>query len=251
MNSLKFAPPALDSGVVRPTSSGSQTPAMVHKLRAEGCGRSQRFFCKFGFAMPLFWTSFETPLNASKDILDHHVHSKCSTWSGPLQLHEESHNPVPGREKIQWAYFEINRHSTSTSFLHEITSQPQDIWEQMWQTWKFGCSSEDICAIQRECLWIPWLIDFFLIFWAATLAAKQNEQKRLVTSSLWSVDHLTSWLFGIEACSLRDRPKKFGRPRVELGLLCSTVCQIACSFCCQSSLQQKIWGKHSRLRATT
>ena len=37
MISPKFAPPALDSGMVRPTSSGSQTPAMVRKLRVEGC----------------------------------------------------------------------------------------------------------------------------------------------------------------------------------------------------------------------
>ena len=58
INSPKFAPPAVGSGVVRLTWSGSQTPAAVRMLRVEGShtrflrSQTQRPFANFALS---FW----------------------------------------------------------------------------------------------------------------------------------------------------------------------------------------------------
>ena len=91
IHSPKFAPPAVGSGVVRLTWSGSQTPAAVRKLRVEGShtrflrSQTQRPFANFALSFwrrkvrlrqcagPIVYRPFHFALNIDTQIEMRHV----------------------------------------------------------------------------------------------------------------------------------------------------------------------------------
>ena len=194
---------------------------MVRKLRVEDCA----------LILKVLWISSQCfqrhPCSSHPFEVFHLVQgpaitwgfAQSSTWEGEDSmslLWDQSLSYVNLR--FAWNYLPTTGHLGT-----DVTDVK--VWLQ------FG---RHLCHPERN--FMNTLIDLFLNFWAATLAVKQNEQKRLVTPGLWSVDHLTSWLFGIETCSLRDRPEKFGRPHVKVD-------RVSHSIWSSKELSWRLWLK--------
>ena len=87
IHSPKFAPPAVGSGVVRLTWSGSQTPAAVRKLRVEGShtrflrSQTQRPFANFALSFLASQGSFKAMCWPSSVQTPSILPSKCSLYS--------------------------------------------------------------------------------------------------------------------------------------------------------------------------